>query len=269
VAQLQQQISGTEEQVAAKRLEIQFIASELQGVRDLARRNLVPIQRLTLLERDAARLGGENGALVASIAQTRMRITETELQILQIEQDLRSEIGRDLSEVRAKLSELLERKIAAEDQLRRVEVRAPDAGIVHQLTVHTVGGVVTAGETIMLIVPKSDALSVEVRIAPESIDQVRPGQDVLLRFSAFNQRTTPEIKGRVSRVSADLTTDPRLNVSYYVARIAIPEAEEARLGQRLIPGMPVEAFIQTGERTVLTYLTKPLTDQMQRAFRER
>lgn len=269
IAQLQQQINGTEEQVAAKRLEIQFIATELQGVRELARKNLVPIQRLTALERDGARLGGDNGALLASIAQTRMRITETELQILQIDQDLRSEVGRELGDIRAKLSELGERKIAAEDQLRRVELRAPYDGVVHQLNVHTVGGVISAGETVMLIVPASDSLSVEVRLAPETIDQVRTGQDVNLRFSAFNQRTTPEVRGRVARISADLSSDPRLNVSYYVARIEIPEAEIQSLGHRLKPGMPVEAFIQTGDRTVLTYLTKPVSDQMQRAFRER
>ena len=142
-------------------------------------------------------------------------------------------------------------------------------GVVHQLAVHTVGGVVAQGEALMLIVPDGDALSIEARLAPESIDQVRVGQRAVMRFSAFNQRTTPEVNGVLRRIAADLTTDPRTGASYYVARIEIPEEERTQLAQRIIPGMPVEAFIQTGERTVMSYLTKPLADQMARAFRER
>ncbi len=269
IAQLGEQIQGVEEQLAAKKRENAFIETELKGVRDLYRQNLTPLQRVTVLERDAARLAGEHGALVATVAQARARITETELQIIQIEQDLRTEVGRELAEIRGKTSELVERRVSAEDQLRRIDIRAPQDGVVHQLSVHTVGGVVSPGEALMLVVPEADELSVEVRIPPESIDQVRIGQGAVLRFSAFNQRTTPEISGEVSRVSADLTTDQRTGMSFYTARIGLPPPELAKLGQRLIPGMPVESFIQTGDRTVLTYLTKPLTDQMRRAFRER
>jgi HlyD family secretion protein len=269
IAQLGDQITGIQEQLDAKKREIAFIETELKGVRDLYRQNLTPIQRVTVLERDAARLTGEHGALVASVAQARARITETELQILQIEQDLRTEVGRDLAEIRGKTSELVERRIAAEDQLRRIDIRAPQDGVVHQLALHTVGGVAAPGEALMLVVPESDELSIEVKIPPESIDQLRVGQRAVLRFSAFNQRTTPEILGFLSRISADLTVDQRTGLSFYTARIGITGAEMARLGHRLIPGMPVESFIQTGDRTVLSYFTKPLTDQMQRAFRER
>lgn len=269
VQQLREQIKGVDEQLQAKKLEIGLIDSELKGVRELYAKNLIPVQRVTALERDRARLHGENGALVATVAQTHARISETELQILQIGQDLRTEVGRDLSEIRGKLAELSERKVAAQDQLNRIDIRSPTDGVVHQLAVHTVGGVVTAGEALMVIVPQGDTLSVEARLAPESIDQVRVGQRAIMRFSAFNQRTTPELNGVVQRVAADLTTDNRTGVSYYVARVEIPDAELSRLNQRVIPGMPVEAFIQTGERTVMSYLTKPLADQMSRALRER
>ena len=271
IVQLREQILGLDDQVTAKGREIQLINNELAGVRELWGKNLVRLTRVTALERDAARLEGERGALVSNIAQTRGRITETELQILQIGQDLRSEVSKDLAEIRARTSEAVERTIAAEDQLRRVDIRAPQDGVVHQLTAHTVGGVISAqGEPIMLIVPESDALSAEVRIAPQDIDQVRIGQSAVLRFSAFSQRTTPELIGEVTRISADVTQDAKTGASFYTLRINAPESEIARLsGLRLVPGMPVESFIQTGERKVISYLTKPLTDQINKAWREK
>src|SRR5215203_3377558 len=270
VGQLQEQISGLNDQIAAKKREIVLIGEELKGVRELWSKNLVQIQRVTALERDAARLEGERGSLVSSIAQTKGKITETELQILQIDQDLRTEVGKELAEIRGKIAELVERKVAAEDQLKRIDLRAPQDGMVHQSSVHTVGGVITAGEAIMLIVPQADALTVESKLMPQDIDQVRTGQTAALRFSAFNQRTTPELNGLVTRVSADLTTDQRTGATYYTVRISISDEQVARLGGlRLLPGMPVEAFIQTGERTVLSYLTKPFTDQAARSFKGR
>jgi HlyD family secretion protein len=270
IGQLQEQIQGLGEQITAKKREIALIHQELDGVRALFQRNLIPIQRVTALERDAAQLEGDKGALISSIAQVRGKITETDLQMLQIDQDLRTEVGRELGEIRGKLSELVERKVAAEDQLRRVEVRAPQNGTIHQLAVHTIGGVIAPGETVMVVVPGSDHLVVEVKVAPQDIDQLRHGQNAVLRFSAFNQRTTPELTGEISRISADLITDQRTGQSHYTVRIAIPESEPARLGDlKLTPGMPVEAFMLTQQRTVLTYFTKPLSDQIVRAFRGR
>ena len=231
---------------------------------------MVQLTRVTALERDAARLEGERGSLVSSIAQTKGKMTETELQILQIDQDLRTEVGKELAEIRGKLAELVEKRVAAEDQLKRVDIRAPQDGVVHQLSVHTVGGVITPnGEPLMLIVPEADALTVEAKIQPQDIDQVRIGQKAVLRFSAFNQRTTPELTGEVSRVSADVTKDEKTGISFYTVRIGLTMAEIARLnGLKLVPGMPVESFIQTGERTVISYLTKPLADQLAKAWRE-
>src|SRR3954453_16241378 len=210
IAQLNEQIQGMVDQVAAKRREIALIGDELKGVRELWSKNLIPVTRVTALERDAARLEGERGSLVSTIAQTKGKMTETELQILQIDQDLRTEVGKDLAEIRAKTSELVEKKVAAEDQLKRVEIRAPQDGMVHQLAVHTVGGVITPnGEPIMLIVPEADILRVEAKIQPQDIDQIRLGQTAVLLFSAFNQRTTPELKGDVSRISADVSQDAK------------------------------------------------------------
>ncbi|MGY4318286.1 HlyD family type I secretion periplasmic adaptor subunit [Bradyrhizobium sp. JR3.5] len=270
IGQLRDQIRGLEEQIGAKDRETNFIDQELVGVRELWRKNLVQITRVTTLERDAARLHGERGALVAAIAEARGKITETTLQIMQVDQDLRTEVGKELAEIRAKTSELVEKRVAAEDQLKRIDIRAPQDGTVQQLALHTIGGVVTAGEPIMLIVPANDLLVVEVRIAPHEIDRVAVGQLVLLRFTAFNQRTTPQLNGEVSHVSADVTTDQKSGASFYVTRIAVPEAELARLGDvKLIAGMPVEAFIQTGQRTVMSYLLKPLSDQLMHAWRER
>ena len=271
ISQLQEQILGLEDQVAAKRREIKLIGEELIGVRELWKKNLVQITRVTSLERDAARLEGERGALVSNIAQTRGKITETELQILQIDQDLRSEVSKSLSDIRARNSEYVEKKIAAEDQLRRIDIRAPQDGIVHQLTAHTVGGVILPqGEPIMLIVPAADALTAEVRIAPQDIDQVRLGQPAAMHFSAFSQRTTPEVTGEVSRISADVSQDPKTGASFYTLRLSVSDSEMERLhGLKLLPGMPVESFIQTGERTALSYLTKPLMDQVNKAWREK
>jgi HlyD family secretion protein len=269
ISQLGEEIQGLMGQIAAKKREVELITQELEGVRDLWRKNLIPIQRVTALERDAARLEGERGSLIAATAQTKGKISETELQILQIDQDLRSEVARELREIQAKMSEFVERKVAAEDQLKRIEIRAPQDGTVHQLNVHTVGGVVSPAEPIMLIVPASDDLTVEAKIAPQDIDQLRYGQRSVLRLSAFNQRTTPEINGEVSRISADLSTDQRTGLSYYTVRIAVPPAELARVqGLKVVPGMPVEVFIKTADRTVISYLTKPLSDHLMKAFRE-
>jgi HlyD family secretion protein len=225
---------------------------------------------MTQLEREAVRLKGEHGQLSASMAQARAKITETELQIIQIDQELRSEVAKELREIQGKMAELVERKVAAEDQLMRIDIRAPQSGIVHQLNVHTIGGVITASEPTMLIVPEADDLIVEVKLPPQSIDQLALGQRAVLRFSAFNQRTTPEINGNVVRISGDVVQDQKSGATYYLIHIATPLEEVARLeGLKLLPGMPVDAFIQTDARTVLSYLIKPLRDQVVKAFRER
>ena len=270
IAQLREEIAGYQAQVASKADQIEWIAKELKGVTELWQKNLVPYARVTTLERDKARIEGERGQLVAGIAQTKGKITETELQILQIDQDMRAEVTKDLADIRGKIAEYVERKVAAEDQLKRIDIRAPQDGMVHQLAAHTVGEVIQQGEPIMLIVPKSDILDVEAKIQPQDIDQLRVGQPAVLRFTAFNQRTTPELIGTVSRVAADVSEDQKSGTHYYTVRISVPEKEVGRLeGLKLVPGMPVKSFIQTSPRTVMSFLTKPLHDQIKRAFREK
>jgi HlyD family secretion protein len=270
VTQLNEEIAGLAAQERAKDQEIALVEKELTGVRDLYDKHLVQISRLTTLERDAARLNGERAQYIASRAQAKGKITETELQIIQVDKDMVSEVSKDLRETNDKIGEFVERKVTAEDQLRRVDIRAPQDGMVLQSTVHTVGGVITAGDAIMLIVPQTDALSVEAKVNPQDIDKLQVGQKTVLRLSAFNQRTTPELNGIVTRVSPDVTTEQRTGQSYYTIRVSMPPEEVARLGDvKLIPGMPVEAFVQTGDRTLLSYLIKPLSDQLMRAFRER
>jgi HlyD family secretion protein len=269
IAQLEQEIKGYDAQIISKDSQIDWIVKELDGVNDLWKKGLVPYTRVTALERDKARLDGERGQLVATKAQSKGKIAETKLQILQIDQDMRSEVGKDLAEIRAKTAETFEKKVAAEDQLKRVDIRAPQDGVVHQLSVHTVGGVIAQGEQIMLIVPEGDTLDVEAKIQPQDIDQVRVGQPAVVRLTAFNQRTTPELNGEVSRVAADTTEDQKTGARYYTVRITVPQKELKRLHRlRLVPGMPAEAFIQTNVRTVMSYLVRPLHDQIVKAFRE-
>jgi len=270
VTQLKEEIAGLTAQTQAKDQEIALINKELVGVRQLYDQHLVQLTRLTTLERDAARLAGEKAQYVASTAQAKGKITETELQIIQIDKDMVSDVSKDLRETNDKIGEYIERKVTAQDQLRRVDIRAPQDGVVEQSTVHTVGGVIQAGDAIMMIVPQADDLQVEAKVNPQDIDKLQIGERTLLRLSAFNQRTTPELNGEVIRVSPDVNTDQRSGQSYYTIRVSLPPDEVAKLGEvKLIPGMPVEAFVQTGDRTMMSYLVKPLKDQLMRAFRER
>ncbi|ABD05512.1 Type I secretion membrane fusion protein, HlyD [Rhodopseudomonas palustris HaA2] len=268
-SQIGEEIRGLAAQIDSKREQIRLIQRELEGVRQLFDKNLIPYARLTALEREAARLTGEEGQLIADTARAKGRITETELQIIQLTQDQRREVATDLREVEIKIADLAERRIAAQDQLTRVVLRAPQDGLIHQKAVHTVGGVISPGEQLMLIVPK-DSLVIEARVEPQMIDRLKPGQPAKLRFTAFDTAVTPELDGTLTRIAADLTKDQQSGAAYYVVRINLAERELARLeGKVLVPGMPVEAYIQNGVRTALAYLRKPLEDQLARAFRQR
>lgn len=270
IEQLGKEINGFTSQQVSKEKEVTLIERELAGVRDLFQKNLVPITRVTALERDGTRLDGERGQLIASIAQAKGKVAELNLQIIQVDEDASSEVAKEMRETDGKIGEYVERKIAAADQLKRTDIRSPQDGTVFQSTVHTVGGVIPAGEPIMLVVPDAEKLAVEAKVNPQDIDKVQVGQPAVLRFSAFDTRTTPEISGKVTRVSADTTTDQRSGLSFYTIRIALERDQTARLGNaKLVPGMPVDAFVQTGERTVISYLMKPLSDQIVKAFREK
>jgi HlyD family secretion protein len=275
IVQSNEEIRGLSAQQDAKEHEVQFISQELVGVTELWGKNLVSISRIMTLQRDKARLEGERGQHIAEIARARGKISETELQILQIGQDFRSEVLKDLRETQGKIAEFKERVTAAEDQLKRIDIRAPQSGIVLQLAVHTVGGVIANGETIMQIVPRADVLVVEAKVAPQDIDQISVGASTIVRIMAGDQRTMPDVTGVLTRVSADLTRDQpqagqQAGQAYYLVRVSLPEEEVRRLvNLRLVPGMPAEAFIQTYARTPLQYLLKPLHEQIARTFRER
>jgi len=269
VSQLREQITGLEAQIKSKGTQIELITSELKGVQTLYDKQLVTLPRLTTLQREAARLDGERAQLVSAIAEAEGKISEAELQIVRVDRDFHTDVMKDLRESQDKQAEVSERLIAARDQLSKTDIRAPTSGVVHQLSAHTVRGVIASGEVIMEIVPDADELQIDAHLPPNEIDHVRVGQKSLVRFSAFNQRTTPQLRGVVSYVSADSTHDKQTNVAYYSVRVTLPADERRRLGGlQLVSGMPADVFLETGSRTMLSYLLKPMQDQLQRTFNE-
>jgi len=269
LSQLSETVTGLTAQKTANEEERHHIVDELTGLETLFAKQLVPITRVAALRRERASLDGRHGELTAQIAATRMQISETEMQILQLDRDRQTEVLGELTDIDQQIAQLMQREIALRDKLRRIDIRAPYDGTVYQLAVHTVGGVIAPGDRIMGIVPDQDELVIEAKVDPRDIEQVIVGQKALLRFTAFNQRTTPELTGQVSFVSADLDRDELTGETYYNVRVRIEAGEVAKLeGRELVPGMPVETFLATGERSALSYLFKPLSDQFARAFRE-
>ncbi|MCB1520361.1 MAG: HlyD family type I secretion periplasmic adaptor subunit [Hyphomicrobiaceae bacterium] len=270
IRQLREESDGLDSQREAKATEITLIDKELESLADLELQRLVTTSKMMSLRREAARLRGEHARLLSAAAQTRGKITEIEISVVQREQEFRTEVVKELRDVQTRIAELGERKIAALDQLQRVDIRAPTDGIVHELSINTVGGVISPSEPLMLIVPNDDRLVIEAMIDPRDREQVRIGAPAVIRFAAFNMRTTPEVMGEVTRISADLAEDKRTGSTFYLVRLSIGEAELAKLGDnRLVPGLPADVQITTNERTALSYLVKPLQDQLAKAFRER
>lgn len=269
LAQLTDERSGLAAQLAAKDGELALIAPELVKLEDMLGKGLVTAPRVLTLRREKTRIEGEHGKLTADLARSRSQTGEIEVQILQVGRDTQAEIEKELRETEDAIAELTERKVAAEDRLRRLDIRAPREGIVTASTVHTVGGVAGAGETLMFIVPREDALAIEARIAPSDVDQVFAGQSAVISMTGLSQRTTPELNGSVERIAADLTQDEKTGAAYYVMRVNLPPHEIARLGEvKLTPGMPAEVFAQTAKRSALSYFLKPLSDHLARAMRE-
>ena len=267
IAQFEEQVRGLEAQRASNSTEAEIIRADYERASSLAQKGLTETSKISALERDLAKYGGQAGEIDANIARVRGQASEANLRIVEMENQVRTEAQGELRDVEAKISELRERIVASKDRLSRTSLRAPISGSVNNLKTHTVGGVVAPGATVMGVVPIG-AVVVEARVPTTGVDQVGPGQSVKLRFSAFNQRTTPEFDGEVQVVAAASIVDEATGMPYYLSTIRIVDAE-ARLGERaLVPGMPVEVFFQTGERTAMSYLLKPFTDQMQRAFRE-
>ena len=269
IQQAHEEISGLTAQSDAKVGELKIIKLELDQTRKLYEKKLTAATRVYAMEREEMRLAGELGGFRAQIARAYGQISELNVQILVVDENVRAQAQRELRVTEAKLSELAEREIAVSDKLLRVDLRAPLSGIVHELAVHTVGGVVTAAEPVMLIVPEEQGLTIQARISPADVDQVVNGRSARLRLSAFSQKSSPELNGHVTDVSADVTIDAKTGQSFYEVRLAMDDKAQQLVGNlKLVPGMPVEVFLSTGDRTALSYLTKPFTDQMNRTFRE-
>ncbi|MDO8981759.1 MAG: HlyD family type I secretion periplasmic adaptor subunit [Afipia sp.] len=270
ITQTGEEINGMMSRLAAKHEEIKLVGAERTKLSDLFERKIVEYTRVYSAHRDWARIMGERGEIEASIARAKVRSSEIRVQIIAIDQNASTEAQRELRTVDAKISELDERKLAIEDRLSRTEIRAPVSGYVNELFVYTVGGVITPAAKIATIVPESAELKFEMKISPADIDQVREGQAARVRLTAFNRNTTPELRARVTMVSPASARDPSTGQEYYIAYVQlIDDGSQALGGMRLVPGMPAEVFVSTQERTAVSYLVKPFTDQMNRAFRER
>jgi HlyD family secretion protein len=269
IGQLTEQIGGLESQRISKERQLTLISAELTDLKDLQSKGLVPVSRVMAMDRETARLDGERGELVASKAAAEARIAEVKVQILQIDEEDLSQTLTELRDIEGKVAELKERKLAVASRLERMVIKAPITGDVYQLAVHTVGGVIGPGETLMLIVPEADELILQAQVMPQDIDKVRTGQIAHIRFPAFNSRLTPEVAAEVTQISADTSRTDASSPPFYSVRLMISATELAKLGaNKLKPGMPAEAFIQTEAQTPMTYFLKPLTDQFAHALRE-
>ncbi len=269
IGQLTEQIGGLDSQKTAKDRQLSLISAELIDLKDLQSKGLVPNSRVLAMDRETARLDGERGELVASKASAEARIAEVKLQILQIDEEDLSQTLTDLREIEGKVAELKERKLAVASRLERMVIKSPITGDVYQLAVHTIGGVIGPGEPIMLIVPEADELILQAQVMPQDIDQVRPGQIAHIRFPSFNSRLTPEVAAEVTQISADTSRTDQDSAPFYSVRLMISAKELDKLGtNKLKPGMPAEAFIQTQAQSPMTYFLKPLIDQFAHALRE-
>lgn len=269
IEQLESRVEGLKAVRASKSILASSFDDELVDARKLLERGFENKLRLRDLERSHAQASGEVAELDAEIAANEIQIGETQLQILQVRNEFQREVANELAATQVELQNTRERVIALRDIVERTDVRAPTSGIVNNLQIHTNGGVIAPGAPIAEIVPGSDDLIIEARIATNDIDRVVEGQETMVRLSAFNSKSVPQLYGTVIGLSADSTTDQYNPVPYYTARIALnPESLAALEGMELVPGMPAEVFITTGSRTFLQYAMKPLSNAMARAFNE-
>ncbi|TYB82011.1 HlyD family type I secretion periplasmic adaptor subunit [Maritimibacter fusiformis] len=269
-AQIASQIGGIAAQREALEEQARLIAEELVSQQALLEKGLTQASQVLALRREQARLVGTLGEVTATGAQAEGRITEIEIEITRIEAQRREDASEDLSTLEGRELELAERRRALRQQLDRLVIRAPVSGAVHAMQVFGEDAVIRPAEPVLFIVPQDRPLIIGVRVAPIHVDQIHIGQPVILRFSAFSSRATPELTGTVLSVSPDALTDDATGQRFYRARIEIAEGEADKLpeGTVLIPGMPVEAYLRTGDRSPIAYLVKPLADYFNKALRE-
>ncbi|MDO5622159.1 MAG: HlyD family type I secretion periplasmic adaptor subunit [Paracoccus sp. (in: a-proteobacteria)] len=267
--QVQAQIDGIDAQSQALTLQRELIGKELVDQESLLAKGLAQASRVLALQRQAAQLDGQIGAMTAARAESETRLIELSIEQLRQTSDRRESAETELRDMGYREMELAERRRSLREQISRLDIRAPVSGIVHELAVTTPKSVIRAAEPVMYLIPQDRPLVIAARVSPINIDEVSAGQAVVLRFSSFSSRTTPEIDGVVARVSADALTDQATQMTYYRAEVTIPPEEISKLGGlTLLPGMPAEVYIQTGHRSPMTYLLKPFTDYFARAFRE-
>ena len=268
--QMEKQIEGIEAQQASLAQQLDLIESELENQQSLLDKGLAQASRVLNLRREQANLNGTIGELTASEARAEARITEIDIEIIQMSSVRREEAISRLRDLRYRELELAEKRRSLKERMARLDITAPVSGVVYGLQVHTPRSVIRSADPVLFLVPQDRPLVIAARVDPIHIDQLHMGQDVILRFSAFDQRQTPELFGKVVQISADAFEDETRSVSYYRAEITLNDGEAERLpeGTVLIPGMPVEAFIRTQDRSPIAYLVKPLSDYFTKAFRE-
>lgn len=271
--QLNEQVTGATSELESRTRQVTLIRKEMESVRPLLEQGLYTMTRMLALEREAARLDGEAGRLRGDIARVRGAISENEGKIAQLQKEQQQQVSTEQREAQGKIAELEEQKVAIEDKLKRVEIRAPRSGYVHNLAIHTVGGVISPANPIMEVIPEEDRLIVETRVSPNDIEQIVVGHPATIRFPAFNQRVTPVLDGKILKRSASHILDKSTPgaLPYFQVTVEVSASELGKLGEgkKLIPGMQAEVYMQTDDRTVLSYLVKPFSDQFQRALRER
>ncbi|WP_424933025.1 HlyD family type I secretion periplasmic adaptor subunit [Amaricoccus macauensis] len=267
--QIDNQNDGLASLDAATNEQIDLITREIENQEELLSQGLTQITRVLTPQRELASLRGTAGRVGASIAENKGKIAEIEIELVRLQAQVREEAISELRDLEYREIELRERRRSLIEQINQLDLRAPVSGIVYGSTADTLRGVIRAAEPVMYIVPKDTTLIARTRIEPIHIDQIHIGQDAILRFSAFDSRSTPEVPGIISEVSADVIEDEQRGLRYYEADIELESDVFELLGDKqVVPGMPVEAYIQTGERSPLNYLLKPMTDYFNRAFRE-
>jgi HlyD family secretion protein/epimerase transport system membrane fusion protein len=269
IAQYDQQIRGFDSIRSAKATQLSLVREELGDISGLAKEGYVTKSRVLALQREAGQLAGDRGQAMAEMARARQGIAESRKQILQLDKQRQEDVSKELDALSGQLNDLKQKQVAAKDVVHRLDVVSPIAGTVADLTVHTVGGVIAAGSSLMEIVPTDSRLVVEAEINPLEVNSIAVGDDVSIRVFVAGGRLTPTIYGKLDDISADRITIPNSNKTYYKARVSITPDQVARLGNiKLKVGMPVEAMISTGQQTALHYIVKPLLDSITRSFRE-
>lgn len=269
IGQLNDQISGLESQLDAGRRQLELIKKETDGLRKLQTQGLVAASKVMAMDREMARLEGEQGQLQASIGSAQAKIGETKLQIIQVDEEIRNQALNELRDADSKIAEFQGRRISSQARLAHTTIKAPITGTIYQLSIHTEGGVVAPGETIMMIVPQGDDLVLQAQVTPNDISHIHVGQSAHVKFNSFNARVTPDVFAEVTQVAADTTRADAQSPPFYAIKLTISAKELEKLGvNKLKPGMSAEAFIETESRSPFSYLVKPLVDQFSHAMRE-